>query len=303
MIIYYLKNKINNKYYVGRTTQTLKNRIGAHFIKAKKKRYKIEKAIFKYGINNFEYGILCICNDNFSIFFAERFYIKKYNSLLKGYNCTEGGVGGAFSKESRDKISKSNKGKKAWNKGLTASTDERVKKYSEKRKNKKLSNESKLKMSIASKIRANKPENIIKFKENNPSKNRESVEKGRKTIIENKLLAGKNNPRYKEVDIEKLKKLYYNDVRLIEIQKELGISETTLTKRIKDNNLSRKKRYLNRKLDLNGKNNPRWNNEIDEKQITNLFAKGLSVSKISKILDISQSTLRRRIKILGLKNE
>lgn len=44
----------------------------------------------KHGIENFEFGIIEECSIE-ELDEKERFYIKYYNSYLKGYNCDEGG--------------------------------------------------------------------------------------------------------------------------------------------------------------------------------------------------------------------
>lgn len=61
--IYYFKNKINNKYYIGQAIN-IRKRFYSHIAQINKKndKYPIYKAILKYGIDNFEYGILARAN-------------------------------------------------------------------------------------------------------------------------------------------------------------------------------------------------------------------------------------------------
>ena len=91
--IYLVKNKINGKIYIG---QTLQNDINTRwkYHKTIDKRYIgliLYNAYKKYGHENFEYKIVCICFDEDTNKY-EKEYIKKYNSLYpKGYNLLEGG--------------------------------------------------------------------------------------------------------------------------------------------------------------------------------------------------------------------
>jgi len=100
--IYYFKNKINNKYYVGRSF-CIKDRFFAHYRNfIEHKNYPIYKAIEKYGEENFEFAIIetyIIKNNKIEISKLldekEIYYIEKYNSYgSSGYNQTLGGDGG-----------------------------------------------------------------------------------------------------------------------------------------------------------------------------------------------------------------
>lgn len=91
--IYSVKNKINGKIYIG---QTIRNDINERwkYHKYEDKRYIgliLYNAYKKYGHNNFEYKIICICfNEDTNKY--EQEYIKKYNSIYpNGYNLLEGG--------------------------------------------------------------------------------------------------------------------------------------------------------------------------------------------------------------------
>lgn len=114
-IVYMHKNKINNKVYIGITCQKTTYRWGTG--SGYKKQLKFYRAIQKYGWNNFEHIILF---ENLSFEKAkekEIEMIKKYNSFSKngGYNATKGGDGSngvPCSDKKKDKISKSNTGKK-----------------------------------------------------------------------------------------------------------------------------------------------------------------------------------------------
>jgi group I intron endonuclease len=103
--IYYIKNLIDNKYYIGQTINELNERWRHHKKKSSNCRY-LNNAFKKYGFNNFEFKLICICfDDNLDKFEID--YIKYYNSLAPdGYNLKQGGLGGGrLHKETKDKIS------------------------------------------------------------------------------------------------------------------------------------------------------------------------------------------------------
>lgn len=151
-IIYKTTNLINGKYYVGQhNTSANDSYIGSGLI--------LEKAIKKYGKENFQREILEICNKQ-NKDEREIYWINKLSATNQeiGYNLHNGGIGGnliewteerrnerkgnkniAKRPEVREKISKFWKGRKR--------SLENCKKYSEIKKGKKLSNEIRIKKS------------------------------------------------------------------------------------------------------------------------------------------------------------
>jgi len=118
-IIYRCINNINNKIYIGFTSNNLNKRIIEHKSNSKKKsNYIFHKAIRKYGINNFTWDILLETEDkSYALDIMEPFFIKEYDTYYnhgKGYNMTWGGQGGMLdkkhSKETKEKM------KLAWTK-------------------------------------------------------------------------------------------------------------------------------------------------------------------------------------------
>lgn len=116
MLIYKITNKINNKSYIGQTSQLLKDRIRQYRedIKFRPNSRPIIIAMNKYGFNNFSFEII---EDNISnkqeLDDKERYYIKYFESLVsqKGYNIELGGNGpGKHSEETKRKIGESQKG-------------------------------------------------------------------------------------------------------------------------------------------------------------------------------------------------
>lgn len=111
--IYILKNKINNKIYIGQTWKTLKNRFNSGH--GYSKCCHIGNAIKKYGKNQFYYETLVFCSTQKIADYWETYFITKYNSADKkiGYNLKSGGSNGRHSDESKKKNSDAHKGKKS----------------------------------------------------------------------------------------------------------------------------------------------------------------------------------------------
>ncbi len=92
-IIYKISNTINDKVYIGQTTQTLKERFRKHkqVVNYETCRTVLKKAFVKYGIDNFNIEIIEECDDTL-LNEKEKFYIEQYNSKVpNGYNIREGG--------------------------------------------------------------------------------------------------------------------------------------------------------------------------------------------------------------------
>jgi len=89
--IYIIKNSINNKVYIGQTTQSVEVRFKQH-IKCLKSNSKqaVSRAIKKYGKDKFFYEVLEKCTIE-KLDEKEEYYIKKYSSFSKGYNLNGGG--------------------------------------------------------------------------------------------------------------------------------------------------------------------------------------------------------------------
>jgi hypothetical protein len=90
--VYFIKNKINNKIYIGQTSQKMISRINRHFYDLKRNLHNndyLQRSFNKYGISSFEYGLLEDgIYDLLKSYEREEFYIIKNNSLNEryGYN-------------------------------------------------------------------------------------------------------------------------------------------------------------------------------------------------------------------------
>jgi group I intron endonuclease len=102
--IYTIKNKTDNKIYVGQTIRDVEERWKDHLKKGSNCRY-LKSAINKYGVDNFEFKLVCITFDN-QLDDMEIKYIEQYNSLVpNGYNLRLGGNSGRHNAETKQKIS------------------------------------------------------------------------------------------------------------------------------------------------------------------------------------------------------
>lgn len=92
--IYKYENKINGKIYIG-LSSNIEKRYSQHLYDSKnEKRLKratgIDYAINKYGIENFTFEIIELCNIE-ELDEKEKYWISFYNSYENGYNRTTGG--------------------------------------------------------------------------------------------------------------------------------------------------------------------------------------------------------------------
>lgn len=108
MIIYKVVNNINNKIYIGKTTQSISIR-KRHHEKPSNVTY-FGRAIKKYGKSNFTWSVIDEANTEEDLNNKEIYYIKafKSNDVEIGYNLTLGGEGASgyrYSSEMKAKMS------------------------------------------------------------------------------------------------------------------------------------------------------------------------------------------------------
>lgn len=130
MYIYKITNTVNGKIYIGQVyNKSIQARFDRHIKEASQNHpMYIDRAIYKYGKNNFIVEQIDTANSLSELNEKEQYWIKFYNSTDKnvGYNLTTGGEGGNTylnkTEEERDeikrKISVANSGK---NNGMSVS--------------------------------------------------------------------------------------------------------------------------------------------------------------------------------------
>lgn len=112
MLVYCIKNKINDKVYVGVTSKSIKLRFSWHIRDSKcGKPKKLYDAMRELGHENFFVEFLAEC-DSSSVKQTEEHYIKMFNSYENGYNGSKlsGGIH-EHSEETRKKLSEKAKGR------------------------------------------------------------------------------------------------------------------------------------------------------------------------------------------------
>lgn len=91
--IYIIKNDLNDKVYIGQTTQSLQKRFNGHCCHSKSDRsvnMHIKRAIHKYGKEHFKIELIEECDASL-LDEREIYWIEKYDSFNNGYNLTVGG--------------------------------------------------------------------------------------------------------------------------------------------------------------------------------------------------------------------
>lgn len=166
MIAVYSITNPKNKVYVG-STKDLEYRWGKYKRLDCKRQTKLYNSLVKYGVSNHIFKVLIECEFN-ELYEWEHHFSNYYNSVKNGLNCqipafndikaitseetkikiSNGNKGKKLSKETRDKISKQRLGKPSWNKGKQMSETHRA---NVKKAKQNLSEETRIKMSIAAK--------------------------------------------------------------------------------------------------------------------------------------------------------
>lgn len=99
--IYIIRNRINEKVYIGQTSQSVMDRFYQHKKPSTLKQrgtYKIYNAMKKYGVENFYVETLETGISENDVDAKECEYIEKYDSFKNGYNSTLGGDSKTISK-------------------------------------------------------------------------------------------------------------------------------------------------------------------------------------------------------------
>lgn len=115
--VYLVTNSINNKQYVGVTSQKLEKRIKGHRNDSERKNGVFQLAIRKYGFSVFNFEVLKVTKIKEDVFELEKFYIKKLETKIPhGYNMTDGGEGTFGRKLTKEHINKIRDTRSKWSK-------------------------------------------------------------------------------------------------------------------------------------------------------------------------------------------
>lgn len=117
--VYKITNDVNDKVYVGQTTETLEQRFRRHMGYQKDEHdTKFYRAVRKYGVEHFKIELIEEVNSREELDTREEYWIKKLDAIDNGYNTALGKIGGdTLSKNPnleaiKKKISDSKKGDK-----------------------------------------------------------------------------------------------------------------------------------------------------------------------------------------------
>lgn len=115
MFIYEIRNKINNKVYIGQSLQKTKHRLQEHVSKLRGNVHEnphLQKAWNKYGEQNFSISVLETTTSLDNLNKLEEKYSNQFKTLNRefGYNIRGTGNNRFLSRETKEKISRSKKG-------------------------------------------------------------------------------------------------------------------------------------------------------------------------------------------------
>lgn len=98
--IYKVTNKINGMVYVGQTAQTLERRWTGHCLRAQRQKtqYKLQTAIAEHGKDAFIIEQIDAAKNKAEADEKEIYWIKKLDTINKGYNVSRGGYYGGNTK-------------------------------------------------------------------------------------------------------------------------------------------------------------------------------------------------------------
>jgi group I intron endonuclease len=89
--IYRITNKVNGKFYIGKTTKSVEQRFKTHIYKSKKQNTYLYRAMRKYGVDQFVIEQLELVEHQDLLNEKEKYWIAQ---LSPQYNMTKGGDGG-----------------------------------------------------------------------------------------------------------------------------------------------------------------------------------------------------------------
>lgn len=109
MIVYQIKNLINDKVYIGQTIQEDMRRWEEHKSASKKGKLPLYNSMRKHGINNFEFSILDTAQSLEELNQKEKYYLDLAKTTNKVYNLREAGANKKHSEESKIRMAEAQK--------------------------------------------------------------------------------------------------------------------------------------------------------------------------------------------------
>lgn len=307
-VVYYIKNKINDKYYIGLDSTNYQRRWKRHVKDARrhsdgeyiKHIQLIDKKIAEYGVENFEYKEIYFSNNFEELKMGEKKFIQYYNSFVskgRGYNLTLGGdgcFGFVHSPETIIKLKQINKGKKLSEKTKKEISKSRKGRFAGKNHpnyGKHLSKETKQKISKSETGKIVSEETKKKQSKNNGkywlNKQRPDVMKRKQSIAMKGMFANELNPNFKHrISKEELYNYYIaQNNTLKETMNYFKCSEFTILRNLRKYNIYKGTTF--------GKNHHSFKS-INKKELVN-FIQNHTLKEAANYFRCSTDTIRCRL--------
>ena len=232
--IYKITNQVNNKKYIGQTINEKGYRWDGTLEGINIYNKHLQNSMNKYGIKNFKIEIIDTTKDKKELSDKEIYWIAFYNTTDRkyGYNKTEGGEGGKWTEEAKEKISGKNHwcygkhrseetkkkignaqiGKKHWNYNKHHSKETK-KKMSETKKGKHRTEETKKKISEAHKGKKHTKETKKKMSDSQKGKNNPMYGKHLSKEHKRKLSEAHKGKKHTEETKKKISDTYKRKIK------------------------------------------------------------------------------------------
>ncbi len=260
--LYKITDALNNKVYIGQSNKEIERwRQHKYYSRLENPVQYISRAIKKYGVKNFIYEVIAMCQLQEDANWTETELIKQYDSQNKdkGYNIAPGGdhvwnaglpaveqpmYGKHHTEESKAQISKSNMGKimpphtEEWKNNMSEIMTGRIltKEWKDKigksRTGIKHTEKSKKQMSISAKDKIITPETRVKMSESHLGKPKSAETKSRISVSRKGIFIGEKHSRAKLtwVIVNEIRGAYKNNPNLSkkELSKKYGVTVSTI---------------------------------------------------------------------------
>lgn len=300
--IYIIKNKLNNKQYVGQTLFLVEDRWTAHIQGTQIHSSAIQQAIQKYGVENFIFQEIFSCSDEQELNAKEVYFINFFNTFGKqGYNKTSGGDSSSmkFSDEVRKKMSNAKLGKPSNNKTrsiVAISSSHSFYFQSIKDASIELNvPRANVNRSIKTGIKAN-GYNFLDANQNGSTETKKSVHvqrlDGEPTImVEYNPSTSSRQPSKYEIQKEEIIRLYNETNSSYKVAAQLNLDKSHIMRYLKKWGVARTQSQA---YTIRNKNRYKLDSSFIQ-QVQSLFKDGINKSKISKILNVNEKTVYRAL--------